>query len=281
MNIGIVSGKGGTGKTTISTGLANVLKANYVDMDAEEPNGRYFLDPLISKTSSSEVIIPENTEKCTYCGICADKCQFSALAVIENTKRFMVFSDLCHHCGLCIEVCPVEGAIKEKMKPIGTISFGTYGKMDDINFIEGNLNIGEATSVPLLEDIKTLIPKKKLNILDSSPGASCPVVSVLDASDYIILAGEPTPFGVSDLEVVYELVKELDKPMGLIINKYMGDNSLHKFAENHNIDILGILPFSRKVAENYSSGGNVINILHSEFEEIGSKIMKHIGSIYE
>lgn len=275
MNIGVVSGKGGTGKTTLATGLAKVLNAAYVDMDAEEPNGRYFLSLVVNSTHKCNVMVPAHTEKCTYCGICADKCPFSALAVIEKTKRFMLFDDLCHHCGLCVEVCPVEEAIVEDEKHIGNIDIGTHS--DGAQFIEGSINIGEATSVPLLEYMKQYIPKEGINILDSSPGASCPVVSVMNASDFILFAGEPTPFGLSDLEVVYQLALDMNKPMGLVINKYIEDNTLHDFADERNIDILGVIPFKREVAEHYSKGGNITDILHDELNIIAKHIMEKIG----
>lgn len=280
MNIGVVSGKGGTGKTTLATGLARILNAAYVDMDAEEPNGRYFLNPDIKNSHDCNVMIPAITDKCTYCGICADKCPFSALAVIEKSKRFMLFDDLCHHCGLCVEVCPVDGAIIEKEKHIGNIDTGIHGT-EKAGFVEGSINIGEATSVPLLEDMKAYIPKDGINILDASPGASCPVVSVMNASDFILFAGEPTPFGLSDLEVVYELALEMEKPMALVINKYTGNNIMHDFAHEKHLDILGVIPFKRNVAEHYSVGGNITDILHDEFTTIAEHLMDKTGYINE
>ena len=281
MNIAIVSGKGGTGKTTLATGLAYTMNANYIDMDAGEPNGRHFLNPEISKSIDCEVMIPESTDKCTHCGICADKCQFSALAVIEKTKKFMLFDDLCHHCGLCVEVCPVEDAIKEINKSIGKINSGIFNKQKNINFVEGVLKIGETSSVPLLEQIKSNLAKDQLNILDSAPGAACPVVSVIEAGDFVVLAGEPTPFGLNDLEIVFELVKAMDKPVGLIINKYMGNDLLQDFSKRENVPILGTIPFDRSIAENYSKSINIAELQSKELKHISENLLKLTGYHYE
>ena len=281
MNISIVSGKGGTGKTTLATGLAYVMNANYFDMDAGEPNGKYFLNPKIVESNDCEVMIPENTDKCTHCGICADKCQFSALAVIEKTKKFMLFQDLCHHCGLCVEVCPVKDAIKEINKSIGKINSGIFNKQKNINFVEGVLKIGETSSVPLLEEIKSGLAKDQLNILDSSPGAACPVVSVIEAADFVVLAGEPTPFGLNDLEIVFELVKAMNKPVGLIINKYMNNDLLQDFAKRENVPILGIIPFDRNIAENYSKSINIAELQSKELKHISENLIKLTGYHYE
>ncbi len=278
MNIGIVSGKGGTGKTTLATGLAYVMKAEYIDMDAEEPNGRFFLSPLISDTQACNGMIPAITANCTFCGICADKCPFSALTVIKKTERFILHEDLCHHCGLCIEVCPERKAITEMEKQIGQVNTGRV-PITGSGFMEGMLNTTEPSSVPLLEFMKAKINTDKINILDASPGASCPVVSVIDASDYIVLAGEPTPFGISDLKIVYELIQAMGKKAGLVINKYMGNNELNEFALKNNIPILGIIPFKREIAENYSRSINIAETMQSELEAIAGEIRVHTGDI--
>lgn len=280
MNIGVVSGKGGTGKTTLATGLAYVMKAEYIDMDAEEPNGRFFLSPVIEDTEACNVMIPKMAAGCTFCGICADKCAFSALTVIKKTQRFILHEDLCHHCGLCIEVCPEKKAITEINKEIGKIHTGIVPKTNS-GFMEGMLNTNEPSSVPLLEFMKTKINTDKLNILDASPGSSCPVVSVIDASDYIVLAGEPTPFGISDLKIVYELIQAMGKKAGLVINKYMGNDKLNEFAEQNNIPLLGVIPFKREIAENYSNSINIAEIMQNELTAIADEIKIHTGKNHE
>ena len=122
MNIAVLSGKGGTGKTTVSTNLALALSANYIDSDVEEPNGFIFLNPDIDNSKKVEVIFPEfDIEKCNLCGACVNVCQFNALA---KTKRgILVFEKLCHGCEACGLVCK-EDAIRFKKRTTGFVESG-------------------------------------------------------------------------------------------------------------------------------------------------------------
>ncbi|PIU84804.1 MAG: (4Fe-4S)-binding protein, partial [Deltaproteobacteria bacterium CG06_land_8_20_14_3_00_44_19] len=112
MIISIASGKGGTGKTTIAINLALSLKdVQYMDCDVEEPNGHLFLKPLIEERISVGIPVPQVDEsRCTYCGKCAEICEFNAIVVIK--KKVLLFPELCHGCGGCSYLCP-EDAIEE------------------------------------------------------------------------------------------------------------------------------------------------------------------------
>ena len=120
MRIAVASGKGGTGKTLISTNLFNVIENSiYADCDVEEPNGHLFLTSKIEKSEPVNILIPEiNDEKCTYCGRCAEVCQFNALIVGKD--KVVVFPEMCHGCGSCTYFCP-EQAITETPRVIGSI----------------------------------------------------------------------------------------------------------------------------------------------------------------
>lgn len=106
MKIAVLSGKGGTGKTTVSASLAAVLPAcRYIDCDVEEPNGAIFLKPHLSKAIPVKVPVPEvDEDKCNFCGRCAEVCQFNAIAVVKN--KVLIFPEICHHCGACVIACP-------------------------------------------------------------------------------------------------------------------------------------------------------------------------------
>lgn len=255
MNIVILSGKGGTGKTTISTNLALLMKANYIDCDVEEPNGFIFLKPEEIEVENVQIEVPEiNSEKCTLCGACVEACQFNALA--KGKDQIILFDKLCHSCGACGLACPT-GAIKYKKRTTGVIE---KGKKNDMILKRGILNIGEPMAVPILKELLSNAPEKGINILDSPPGTSCNVVNTLHYADRAILVTEPTAFGLHDLKMAVELVKTFKIPFGLIINKYDEKNQyLNKYIEDENINLLGNIPYKREIAESYSKGETLLD----------------------
>ena len=265
MNIAVLSGKGGTGKTTVSTNLALALSANYIDSDVEEPNGFIFLNPDIDNSKKVEVIFPEfDIEKCNLCGECVNVCQFNALA---KTKRgILVFEKLCHGCEACGLVCK-EDAIRFKKRTTGFVESGEgYG----IKCSRGILNIGEPMAVPV---IKALLKNldNKVNIIDCPPGTSCNVVNALRYADAAILVTEPSQFGLHDLNMAVELVKKYKIPFGIIINKDdKKDNLIKRYCRKNDMEVIGALPYSREVAEIYSMG----NILYknAKYKEVFDNI---------
>ena len=276
MKIAVASGKGGTGKTTISTLLAYAGEdTQYVDCDVEEPNGRIFLKPDIEKTVEYTELVPKiDTDICTFCGRCSDACAYRALVVVGAIKKTMFFSELCHSCGVCKYVCPVENALIEVPKIKGKINIGKAG---NVSFLEGILNVGEASAVPLIRGLKKYINNEKTVILDSPPGTSCPVVETAEDADFLILVTEPTPFGLNDLQLAVELARDLKKPFGIIINKYDKNVRLiDDYAKKENIDILYRLEFSEEFAEAYSSGNLPFDSLKDDFQNVLHKIESQI-----
>jgi len=275
MNIVVLSGKGGTGKTTISTNLAILLKANYIDCDVEEPNGFIFLEPSDLKSKDVNIEIPKiDTEKCNLCGDCAKACQFNALAKAKD--RIILFEKLCHSCGTCQLVCPMD-AIDYINRPIGVIE---EGQKEEMILKRGILNIGEPMAVPVLKQLLEDLPDDKINLLDSPPGTSCNVVNVLHHGDYAILVTEPTAFGLHDLKMAVELVRQFNMPFGLIINKAEEDNNyLDKYIEEENIRLLGSIPFKREIAERYSRGETILEI--EESKEAFLNIGKNIEGVFQ
>ncbi|MDK2806189.1 ATP-binding protein [Thermoanaerobacterium thermosaccharolyticum] len=275
--IAVLSGKGGTGKTTVSSNLAKIQKSIYVDCDIEEPNGYLFLKPEIEKVKDVNVMIPNiDYDKCTLCGECTRACRFGALTKL--IKKILVFDHLCHSCGACYEICPYN-AINEIPKKIGAIR---VGRSDDIDFIDGKLNIGEASGVPIIKEIKNLIKDTDKNvIIDSPPGTSCSVIHSIEGSDYCLLVTEPTPYGLHDLKLAVELVKEMNLPFVVIINKSGEEDSIiENYCKEESINVLAKIPFKKEYAELYSKGNLLIKeddeIRHT-FENLSQKLMELIG----
>jgi MinD superfamily P-loop ATPase len=251
MIISIASGKGGTGKTTVAVNMALSLKnVQVLDCDVEEPNAHILLQPKIHETKPVYNSVPRIKEElCDYCGKCSKFCAYNAIFIASGTS--LVFPELCHSCGGCSIVCP-QKAIYEVEKHIGTINKGVTR---DIELVYGELNVGEPMPVPLIKEVKKNIKKTKTVIIDAPPGTACPLVASVYQTDYCILVTEPTPFGLHDLKITIQVLKEMKIPLGVVINcAGIGDNKVYQFCEEENIPILLEVPFSKRIAELYSRG---------------------------
>jgi len=278
MIISIASGKGGTGKTTVSTNLAFTLgdRVELLDCDVEEPNAHLFLKPEIRKSEQVNTPIPlVDLDKCTFCKKCQQICRFNALAVVG--KQVLVFGELCHSCGGCMLVCP-EGAISETGRELGII---TFGDRDGIGFINGRMRVGEAMSPPLIKQVRAAADPGRITLIDAPPGTSCPVIAAMNGTDFVVLVTEPTPFGLHDLKLAVEAVKLLGIPAGLVVNRAdLGNADVFRYAEEEEIPILLTIPFDRRIAEAYSRGKLVVEELpewREQFVELYAAIEKIVN----
>lgn len=270
MIIAIASGKGGTGKTTIATSLAQTLSVSgrsvsFLDCDVEEPNAHLFLRLPFDQREQVSVLIPEvNAEICTACGRCAEVCEFHAIVTL-GTKT-LVFPELCHGCGSCALVCP-ENAITEVPKPVGIVEAGLTE--DRIYFSHGVLNIGEPMAVPVIARLKQMSNHSHTEVVirDAPPGISCPVVETLRGADFVLLVTEPTPFGLHDLKLAVELTENLGIPAGVIVNRDgIGDTRVEEFCRQNALPILLRIPFDRRVGEGIAQGRTLVEI-SPEYQE--------------
>lgn len=259
MIISIASGKGGTGKTTVATNMAVALESDvqFLDCDVEEPNAHLFIDPLIEEVITVTTPVPDiDEEKCTLCGKCAEICQFRAVVMIGETV--LPFPNLCHSCGGCMQVCP-ENAITEVGRELGVIEKGHKNGLD---FAHGRLRIGEAMSPPLIRKVRSLARPDTTTVVDAPPGTSCPVIAAVKGTDFVLMVTEPNPFGLHDLKLAVEAVRLLGIPSGMVINRSdMGDDQVKAYAEQEDLPVLMEIPFDRRIAEAYSRGRLIIEVM--------------------
>ena len=266
-------GKGGTGKTTVAVNLALAWSAEravrLLDCDVEEPNAHLFLDPVWERETTVNLPIPVvDDEKCTACGRCGEVCAFSAITVLGG--QVLVFPELCHGCGGCTRFCPT-GAISEILQKIGTVSIG---RADGLQLIQGRIKVGTPLAPPVIKAVRqealsgadgemdrhSQMPVEPVTIIDAPPGTSCPVIAAVRGTDYCILVAEPTPFGLNDLSLAVGMVRKLDVPFGVVVNKAgLGSGNLKEYCEAANIPILLEIPFDRRYAAWYSAGGRLID----------------------
>ena len=278
MIISIASGKGGTGKTTISTNLAVAVdqSVQLLDCDVEEPNAHLFIHPSFYKSEKISTPVPEvDEEKCTLCKKCSDICQYKAIIVIGETV--LPFHEMCHSCGGCMEVCP-ENAITETGRELGIVEMGTRNGLE---FIHGKLRIGEAMSPPLIRAVRSHTKTDGLTIIDAPPGTSCPVIAAMKGVDFVLLVTEPTPFGLHDLKLAVEAVKILKIPSGLVINRSdLGNDQVRDYAGEEGLPILMEIPFDRRIAVAYSKGELLVDVL-PEYREQFLDLHDRIQDIVE
>jgi len=247
----------------------------------------FFLKPVITSSESVEIPVPKiDDKKCNYCGKCAEVCVFNAIAVAKN--KVLVFPGLCHGCGACTLFCP-EKAITEEGNEVGVLE---EGKAGSINFTHGRLNIGEPMAPPIIKKIKKKskedysgnkdnnITNHHITLIDAPPGTSCPVIESIKGSDYTILVTEPTPFGLHDLILAVEVLKKLNIPHGVVLNKCdIGDHQVEEYCKKNDIPLLLSIHLDREIAVAYSKGIPIVKINPSyeqKFIQLFQKIVQII-----
>ena len=273
----VISGKGGTGKTSITASFAYLEENDVVvaDCDVDAADLHLLLQPDFAKSEdffSGEIAVI-NQDRCTKCGKCADVCRFDAIPVINDL--YVVQPLDCEGCGYCARVCP-EDAITNENQNVGKwyISTTKVGS----TMVHARLGIGADNSGKLVAKVKNEAKQiakennKDYIIIDGSPGTGCPVVSSLSGADFVILVTEPTVAGLHDLKRVYELVKKFHIEAGCIINKsdlnLQVSGEIEDFLKEENIIHISSLPYDETFTTAMTYGKTIVEYGESNLKEI-------------
>src|SRR4030042_2091674 len=258
----ILSGKGGTGKTSITAAFAVLAKnAVVVDCDVDAPDLHMLLHPEVVKTHEfmgSKLAVIDKA-KCVKCGLCREKCNFSAI-----TGDLEVDAIACEGCGVCKVTCPV-GAITLTQRVSGNafISKTKYGSMSHALLNPGESNSGKLVTL-VRQNAKILTKKENIDliIIDGSPGIGCPVIASITGVDAALVVTEPTLSGIHDLERVLKLLDHFNVVPFVCINMYdvnaENTNKILSFCRENRIDVVGIIPFSPEVTQAMVNGKTIV-----------------------
>ena len=289
--ITVISGKGGTGKTVITSSFA-VLAKNKVmaDCDVDAADLYLLLHPEIKQ--KNDFVAGEKAEvdmeKCSRCKKCIEICRFSA--VEEKNDEIVIDPVSCEGCGVCFWICPEE-AIQMKKRVSGEwfISETKYGPM-----VFAKLGIAEENSGKLVtlvrKNAKILAEGGKLDlvIIDGPPGIGCPVIASITGADLVMVVTEPTLSAISDLKRVLELVSHFGIEAVVLINKFdinlENTERIEKFCQEREIEILGKVPFSHDFTKAMVAGKTIVEYTDSEvvdeIKNIWEKIYVKMGRNY-
>ncbi|MBW1708905.1 MAG: ATP-binding protein [Deltaproteobacteria bacterium] len=256
VEITIISGKGGTGKTSLTAAFAH-LASNHVicDLDVDAPDLHLILKPeneyLEEFFSGHEAIIDQNL--CSSCGECLERCKYNAIK--ETPEGLMVDLLACEGCKVCVHFCPV-GAIEFPMRRCGQwyLSKTRFGPLVHAQLFPGEENSGLLVSL-LRKQARGMAEKENYNLIlsDGAPGIGCPVISSLSGTDLAVAVTEPTPSGSHDLERVVNLCEHFKIPVGVIINKFDINldqvKKIENFCQDHGLSLVGKLPYDHAFTE--------------------------------
>ncbi len=275
----VLSGKGGTGKTTIASSFIKLAKSkNFADCDVEAPNLHlvYKQGTYNSKPYYGLKIAKINQEKCLNCGICQDNCRFNAIDF--NGLEYKINPYKCEGCGVCGFVCP-QGAIDYIDSVSGSIDL----YQDNYLFSTGSLKMGSGNSGLLVTEVKKQLDKnyEEITVIDGPPGIGCPVIASMSGVDFVLLVTEPSFSGFSDLKRIIETVEKFKLDFGVCINKYdiniEVSNKIKSYLKANNYSFLGDISYSEKVNEIINNRKLVVDsntIVGKEIKDIYINTMK-------
>lgn len=276
----ILSGKGGTGKTTVASAFIKLSETKiFADCDVDAPNLHLVLnrdvEPEISDFYGLEKAIIDK-EICTNCDLCREKCRFDAISHDVNGENYSVDPFSCEGCSLCEYLCPVNAI---KMSPHVSGDLKLY--KDNNIFSTAELRIGSGNSGLLVTEVKKRMKsdkiKSELAIIDGSPGIGCPVIASITGVDMVLIVTEPSISGISDLKRIIETVSHFGTDMAICINKFDVNakisSKIQDMCKDLNIPYIGSIPYDDSVVKAVNMGKTIV--------EIPSKAGQSIEDIYK
>lgn len=258
MKLAIASGKGGTGKTTVAVNLARVIgSVQVLDCDVEDPDAALFLHPEISSVAPVTVNVPRVLpQRCTYCRACAKFCEYHAIVVLAD--QWLLTPELCKDCGGCYLACPEEALVPESRK-IGVLERGDSGT--DLNLITGRMNPGEVMATPVIRRVKNEARGGGNILIDCPPGSACSMVHAVEGADGCLMVTEPTPFGLHDLRQAVAVVKQMEIPIAVVINRSdLGQADIEGYCQQAGVPVLMKIPYDPELARAYAEGRDAVSI---------------------
>ena len=284
----VISGKGGTGKTSITASFAYLGKEQVLvaDCDVDAADLHLLLEPDFAKEEDfySGLIAEIDQQYCTNCGRCARVCRFDAIPFKNN--KYVVDEIDCEGCGYCAKICPTS-AIEMKEAYSGK----WYSSTTRLNtpMIHARLGIGSDNSGKLVTKVKneakTLAEtlNKEYVLIDGSPGIGCPVVSSLSGANFVVLVTEPSISGIHDLKRVYNLLKSFKLKAGCIINKHDinedGTQQILDFLKEENIEHIASIPYNENFMKAMTNAQTIVEFDNGELKEILTKSWEKIKNL--
>ena len=259
----ILSGKGGTGKTTVAGAFIKLSKVKaYADCDIDAPNLHLIMEQK-SKPENSDFYGLDKAvidkDKCVECNLCYENCRFDA---INNNHGYTVNIFDCEGCGVCEAICP-SAAIK--LRPYKAGDLNLY--RDYRVFSTAELKMGSGNSGMLVTEVKknmSLASDADFAIIDGSPGIGCPVIASISGVTMVLIVAEPSLSGISDMERIIETAKKFNTKLAVCVNKFdtniENSEKIKKFCQVNSINFVGEIPFDKKAVDAVNSGLTIVDV---------------------